>query len=141
LADNDAAVWNFLRVTCAWAALVAWLAASGVSADLLQVFAYGNMAAANAKTMTAAAAVAKAMADAPCAMCKVAAAARQAAEQAPLAKQDAVKAKVKPDGDVWSVRLSGPELGKAETFREVVVSVFCPELICEVPVPPPKAAA
>ena len=57
---------NFLRVTCAWAALVAWLAASGVSADLLQVFAYANMAAANAKTMTASAAVAKAMEDAPC---------------------------------------------------------------------------
>ena len=132
---------KFLRVTLAWTALAAWLAASGVSADLLQVFAYVNMTAKNAQTMAASAAVAKAMTDAPCAMCKAAAAARQAAEQAPLAKQDAVKAKVKPDGDVWSVRLSGPELGKAETFREVVVSVFCPELICEVPVPPPKASA
>lgn len=39
---------NFLRVTCAWAALVAWLAVSGLSADLLQVFAYANMAADNA---------------------------------------------------------------------------------------------
>jgi hypothetical protein len=125
----------------AWAALAAWTITSGVSADLLQVFAYANMAAANAKTMTASAAVAKAMEDAPCAMCKVAASARQAAEQAPLGKQEAAKSKVKPDGDVWSVRLSGPELGSAETFREVVVSVFCPELICEVPVPPPKAAA
>ena len=121
--------------------MAAWLAASGVSADLLQVFAYVNMTAKNAQTMTASAAVAKAMADAPCPMCKAAAAARQAAEQAPLAKQDAVKAKVKPDGDVWSIRLSGPELGSAETFREVTVSVFCPELICEVPVPPPKANA
>ncbi len=134
-------VRNFLRVTCAWAALVAWLAASGVSADLLQVFAYANMAAANAKTMTASAAVAKAMEDAPCAMCKVAASARQAAEQAPLGKQEAAKSKVKSDGAVWSVRLPACDLGRAESFREVTVSVFCPELICEVPVPPPKAAA
>ena len=80
--------------------MVAWLAASGVSADLLQVFAYANMAAANAKTMTASAAVAKAMEDAPCAMCKVAASARQAAEQAPLGKQEVAHSKVKPDGAV-----------------------------------------
>ena len=121
--------------------MVAWLAASGLSADLLQVFAYANMAAGNARTMDAGAAVAKAMADAPCAMCKVAASARQAAEQAPLAKQDAVKAKVKPDGAVWSVRLPTRDLNRVESFREVIVSVACPELICEVPVPPPKAAA
>ena len=121
--------------------MAAWLAASGVSADLLQVFAYVNMTAKNAQTMAASAAVAKAMADAPCAMCKAAAAARQAAEQAPLAKQDAVKAKVKPDGDVWSVRLPARDLVRVESFREVAVSVFCPELIREVPVPPPKSLA
>ena len=125
----------------AWAALAAWTITSGVSADFLQVFAYAKMTVQNARSMSAPAALAKAMEDAPCAMCKVAASARQAAEQAPLGKQEAAKSKVKPDGDVWSVRLSGPELGSAETFREVTVSVFCPELICEVPVPPPKAAA
>ena len=130
---------KFFRVAGAWAALVAWLAASGLSADLLQVFAYANMAADNARSMSAAAAVTKAMADAPCAMCKVAAVARQASEQAPLAKQDAVKAKVKPDGAVWSVRLPTRDLNRVESFREVIVSVACPELICEVPVPPPKA--
>ncbi|MBM3868319.1 MAG: hypothetical protein FJ384_05240 [Verrucomicrobia bacterium] len=130
---------NFFRIAGAWAALVAWLAASGLSADLLQVFAYANMAAGNARTMDAGAAVAKAMADAPCAMCKVAAAARQASEQSPLAKQDAVKAKVKPDGAVWSVRLPTRDLNRVESFREVIVSVACPEMICEVPVPPPKA--
>ena len=130
---------KFFRVAGAWAALVAWLAASGLSADLLQVFAYANMAADNARSMSAAAAVTKAMADAPCAMCKVAAVARQASEQAPLAKQDAVKAKVKPDGAVWSVRLPTRDLNRVESFREVIVLVACPELICEVPVPPPKA--
>ena len=130
---------KFFRVAGAWAALVAWLAASGLSADLLQVFAYANMAAGNARTMDAGAAVAKAMADAPCAMCKVAAVARQASEQAPLSKEDAVKAKVKPDGAVWSFRLPARDLHRVESFREVIVSVDCPELICEVPVPPPKA--
>ena len=132
---------KFLRVTLAWTALVAWLAASGVSADLLQVFAYANMAANNAQSMTASAAVAKALEDAPCELCKAAAAARKASEQAPLGKQEAAKSKVKPDGAVWSVRLPARDLGRAESFREVTVSVFCPELICEVPVPPPKSLA
>ncbi|MGI9109440.1 MAG: hypothetical protein ACR2KA_05390 [Opitutales bacterium] len=131
----------FLRNTLAWAALVAWLAVSGVSADLLQVFAYANMAANNSRVMSASAAVAQAMADAPCGLCKVAAAARQATEQAPLTKEDAVKAKVKPDGAVWSVSLPSRGQAYAQSFRKVVVTVFCPELICEVPVPPPKAAA
>ena len=121
--------------------MVAWLAASGVSADLLQVFAYANMAANNAQSMTASAAVAKALEDAPCELCKAAAAARKASEQAPLGKQEAAKSKVKPDGAVWSVRLPARDLGRAESFREVTVSVFCPELICEVPVPPPKSLA
>jgi len=125
----------------AWAALAAWTITSGVSADFLQVFAYAKMTVQNARSMSAPAALAKAMEDAPCAMCKVAASARQAAEQAPLGKQEAAKSKVKPDGAVWSVRLPARDLGRAESFREVTVSVFCPELICEVPVPPPKAAA
>jgi len=125
----------------AWAALAAWTITSGVSADLLQVFAYAKMTVENARSMSATVALAKAMEDAPCAMCKVAASARQAAEQAPLGKQEAAKSKVKPDGAVWSVRLPARDLGRAESFREVTVSVFCPELICEVPVPPPKAAA
>jgi hypothetical protein len=123
----------------AWAALAAWTITSGVSADFLQVFAYAKMTVQNARSMSAPAALAKAMEDAPCAMCKVAASARQAAEQAPLGKQEAAKSKVKPDGAVWSVRLPARDLGRAESFREVTVSVFCPELICEVPVPPPKA--
>ena len=121
--------------------MVAWLAASGISADLLQVFAYANMAAANAKTMTASAAVAKAMEDAPCAMCKVAAAARQASEQSPLAKQEAVKSKVKPDGAVWSVRLPSAAPSASPSFVEILALVHCPEMIREVPVPPPKANA
>jgi hypothetical protein len=125
----------------AWAALAAWTITSGVSADFLQVFAYAKMTVENARSMSAPAALAKAMQDAPCGMCKVAAAASQASEQSPLGKQEAAKSKVKPDGAVWTVRLPVRDLGRAESFREVTVSVFCPELICEVPVPPPKAAA
>jgi len=139
--SDHSGVRVFLRKTLAWAALVAWLAASGVSADLLQVLAYANMAARNAGSMDTSAAIAKAMKDAPCEFCKVASAARKAAEQAPLSKQETVKAKVKPDGSLWSIRLPVRDLGRVEVFREVVVEVFCPELIHEVPVPPPKAAA
>ena len=40
-----------------------------------------------------------------------------------------------------SFRLPARDLRRVESFREVIVSVDCPELICEVPVPPPKAAA
>jgi len=120
-----------LRNTLAWAALVAWLFASGVSADLLEVCAHADHLVKKVQVME----------KDHCAPCELAAAARAASDHAPVAKQDAAKAKVKADGSVWSVRLSGPELGSAETFREVVVSVFCPELIHEVPVPPPKANA
>jgi hypothetical protein len=134
-------VRKFFRATIAWAALAAWLLSSGVSADLLQVVAYANMTAQNARSMSAPAALAKAMQDAPCGMCKVAAAARQASEQSPLAKQEAVKSKVKPDGDVWSVRLPSAAPAASPSFVEILALVRCPEMIREVPVPPPKANA
>ena len=132
---------KFFRATIAWAALAAWLLSSGVSADLLQVVAYANMTAQNARSMSAPAALAKAMQDAPCGMCKVAAAARQASEQSPLAKQEAVKSKVKPDGAVWSVRLPSAAPAASPSFVEILALVRCPEMIREVPVPPPKANA
>jgi hypothetical protein len=125
----------------AWAALAAWTLTSGVSADFLQVFAYAKMTVENARSMSAPAALAKAMQDAPCGMCKVAAAARQAYEQSPLAKQEAVKSKVKPDGAVWSVRLPSAAPSASPSFVEILALVHCPEMIREVPVPPPKANA
>ena len=132
---------NYFRVAGAWAALAAWLLSSGVSADLLQVVAYANMTVENARSMSAPAALAKAMQDAPCGMCKVAAAARQASEQSPLAKQEAVKSKVKPDGAVWSVRLPSAAPAASPSFVEILALVRYPEMIREVPVPPPKANA
>ena len=125
----------------AWAALAAWMLTSGVSADFLQVFAYAKMTVENARSMSAPAALAKAMQDAPCGMCKVAAAARQASEQSPLAKQEAVKSKVKPDGAVWSVRLPSAAPSASPSFVEILALVRYPEMIREVPVPPPKANA
>jgi hypothetical protein len=121
--------------------LAAWTLTSGVSADFLQVFAYAKMTVENARSMSAPAALAKAMQDAPCGMCKVAAAARRASEQSPLAKQEAVKSKVKPDGDVWSVRLPSAAPAASPSFVEILALVRYPEMIREVPVPPPKANA
>ena len=121
--------------------MAAWTLTSGVSADFLQVFAYAKMTVENARSMSAPAALAKAMQDAPCGMCKVAAAARQASEQSPLAKQEAVKSKVKPDGAVWSVRLPSAAPSASPSFVEILALVRCPEMIREVPVPPPKANA
>ncbi|MEY2751911.1 MAG: hypothetical protein RLZZ550_1882 [Verrucomicrobiota bacterium] len=125
----------------AWAALAAWTLTSGVSADFLQAFAYAKMTVENSRSMSAPAALAKAMQDAPCGLCKVAAAARQASEQSPLAKQEAVKSKVKPDGAVWSVRLPSAAPAASPSFVEIPAASRCPEMIREVPVPPPKANA
>ena len=83
-----------LRFFVAWAAIAAWLAASGLTWDLLQVAAWVNMSAANARMMTVGAAVAKTLADEACPMCKAAAAGRAQSERSPLAPQDAVKAKL-----------------------------------------------
>lgn len=110
------------------AALVAWLFASGVSADLLQVVAYADH-------VTRGIHVA---AKDHCAPCEIAESARDAAERSPVAKSEAIKLKAKADGAVWSVRLSADRTVSGSVFREVTVPAFCPELICEVPVPPPR---
>lgn len=118
-----------LRNTLAWTALVAWLFASGVSADVLQVVAYADHVASDVEVS----------ARDHCGACKAADAAREVSEHGAPAKHSNAGLKVKPDGAVWSVRLPARGASDAISFREVIVSVFCPELICEVPVPPPKA--
>lgn len=122
---------NFLRVTSAWAALVAWLMASGVSADLLQVFAYADhMAKGVAVT-----------AKDRCGPCLAVDAAREASDHAAPVKHEVAKIKAKADGAVWSVRVVSARLDAPYVFsREVGASVSCPELTYEVPVPPPEAA-
>jgi hypothetical protein len=114
----------------AWLALVAWLAASGLSWDLLQVE--------NAAQRSVGAAVTKALADAPCAMCKVAQDGRKQSEQQPLAKEDAAKAKAKADTSVDVLAVIGAQdfQGRAHAWPTDEVGLI---RAGEVPVPPPRS--
>ena len=128
------------RIFVAWVAIAAWAMASGLSWDLLQVVAWVNMSATNARTMSPGAAVAKTMTDAACPLCKVASDGRAHSEQTPLAKQEAVKAKVKVDAALPLVTLGFAALSahRLEVGRErwsVITQLR------EVPVPPPKVLA
>lgn len=127
-----------LRIFVAWAAIAAWLAASGLTWDLLQVAAWVNMSAANARTMTVGAAVAKTLADEACPMCKAAAAGRAQSEQSPLAPQDAVKAKLKADAAL-PVLVADVSLLVSARLRFASDEWSLVTRCREVPVPPPKA--
>ena len=127
-----------LRIFVAWAALAAWSAASGLSWDLLQVAAWVNMSAANARTMSAGAAVVKTLTDEACPMCKIAAAGRAKAEQSPLAPPDAAKAKLKTDA-AMPVLLASSSLLDSVLFRFASEDWSLVTRSREVPVPPPKA--
>lgn len=127
-----------LRIFVAWAAIAAWSTASGLSWDLLQVAAWVNMSAANARTMSAGAAVAKTLTDEACPMCKIASAGRAKSEQSPLAPPDAAKAKLKADAALPvlvadAALLVSSLLGHASEDWSLVTRSG------EVPVPPPKA--
>jgi hypothetical protein len=121
----------------AWLALVAWLAASGLSWDLLQVVAWTKMSVENVAQRSIGAAVTKALADAPCAMCKVAQDGRKQSEQQPLAKDEAVKAKAKADTSVDVLAVIGAHdfQGREHTRPTDEVGVT---RASEVPVPPPR---
>lgn len=128
------------RIFVAWVAIATWAMASGLSWDLLQVVAWVNMSATNARTMSPGAAIAKTMTDAACPLCKVASDGRAQSEQTPLAKQEAVKAKVKVDAALPLVTLGFAALSahRLEVGRErwsVITQLR------EVPVPPPKVRA
>ena len=121
---------NLLRVTLAWAALAAWLVASGVSADVLEAIACADHAASGVSWT----------AKDGCGICQTADVAREASKNASPTKHEVAKAKPKADGAVWTATLPLGELHVVRSFREVSVLGSCPELICEVPVPPPEAA-
>ncbi len=131
-------VFRRLRQPFAWLALVAWLAASGLSWDLLQVVAWTKMSVDNATQLTASAAVSKTLEDAPCPLCVAAQEGRKNSEQAPLAKDEISKVKAKADPVAGEIRLltakgfSGRDY--AHPADEVGVS-----RVAEVPVPPPRA--
>lgn len=127
-----------LRIFVAWAAIAAWSAASGLSWDLLQVAAWVNMSAANARSMSAGAAIAKTLTDEACPMCKVAAAGRAKSEQSPLAQQDAVKAKLKADAAL-PVLVADASVLFSTRLRFAADAWSLVTRSREVPVPPPKA--
>jgi hypothetical protein len=126
-----------LRQPLAWLALVAWLAASGLSWDLLQVVAWTKMSVENAAERSVGAAVTKALADAPCAMCKVAQDGRKQSEQQPLAKEDSAKVKAKADTSLAILIVLGAHdfQGREHTRPTDEVGLIRPG---EVPVPPPR---
>jgi len=128
------------RIFLAWVALAAWAMASGLSWDLLQVAAWVNMSTANARTMSAGAAIAKTMTDQACPLCKAVSAGRAQSEQSPLAKSEPVKAKVKADATMPLMTLGFAALN-AHRLEAVAERWAVPSQVREVPVPPPKVRA
>jgi len=115
----------------AWAALVAWLAACGLTADLLKVSAFAHHVAEG-----------KAFAvDDDCRICELAGDVAKLSQGSSLCGHDSVKAKGKSDGAVWSVRLGSSFFRLVACLRWVSSPPRCPELSREVPVPPPKFVA
>jgi len=121
----------------AWLALVAWLAASGLSWDLLQGVAWTKMSVENASHRSVGAAVTKALADAPCTMCKVAQDGRKQSEQQPLAKEDSAKAKAKADTSVDVLAVIGAHDFQGREHARPTDEVGMSRA-SEVPVPPPR---
>ena len=126
-----------LRQPFAWLALVAWLAASGLSWDLLQVVAWTKMSVDNASQLTAAAAVSKTLEDAPCPLCKVAQEGRKNSEQAPLSKDEVAKVKAKADPASSEIRLVAAKLFSGRDYARPQDEVSMSR-VAEVPVPPPR---
>ena len=116
---------------------MAWLAASGLSWDLLQVVAWTKMSVENAGQRSVGAAVTKALADAPCAMCKVAQDGRKQSEQQPLAKEDSAKAKAKADTSVDVLAVIGAHDFQGREHARPTDEVGMTRA-SEVPVPPPR---
>ena len=116
---------------------MAWLAASGLSWDLLQVVAWTKMSVENAAQRSVGAAVTKALADAPCAMCKVAQDGRKQSEQQPLAKDDAGKTKAKADTSVDVLVVIGAQDFQGREHARPSDEVGLTRA-SEVPVPPPR---
>ena len=125
------------RQSFAWLALVAWLAASGLSWDLLQVVAWTKMSVDNATQLTAAAAVTKTLEDAPCPLCKVAQEGRKNSEQAPLAKEEIAKVKAKADAAAGEIRLLTAVFFSGRDYAYPLDEVSVTRA-AEVPVPPPR---
>jgi len=136
--QDDANMSGKLKQCVAWAALVAWLSASGLSWDLLQLTAYVNMSAANARTMSGAEALTRTLEEAPCPLCLAAREGRAKSESSPAQKDELAKVKIKADFADGVTLLAVAEFGLGRRFQfpadETAVG-----LTDKVPVPPPRA--
>lgn len=117
---------------------MAWLAASGLSWDLLQVVAWTKMSVDNASQLSAAAAVSKTLEDAPCPLCKAAQEGRKNSEPAPSAKDELAKAKAKADPVAGEIHLLAAKVFSGRDFA-LPVGEGSVSRVAEVPVPPPRA--
>lgn len=130
-------VFKFLKQTLAWAALMAWLASSGLSWDVLQVVAWVNMSKSNADSMSVGAAIEKTLQDAPCPLCAAAKKGRDTTEQSPVSKPETLKAKTATDCSQGNAIFL--ELPTLSSFTFPALADAKPEILSrEVPVPPPK---
>ena len=130
-------VLSKLHRPLAWLTLCAWLSASGLSWDALQVFAWAKMSVDNARDASVVAAVGKTLADAPCPLCRAAQEGRKQSEQSPPAGQEPAKAKVKTPQALWELGLVAASIAApAHGHPADEVAVARP---AEVPVPPPRA--
>jgi hypothetical protein len=130
-------VVRFLKQSMAWAALLAWLASSGICWDILQVAAWINMSKANAASMPVGAAIAKTLQDAPCPLCVASKKGRDSTEQSPASKPEMIKAKTSTDyaPDI----ILALELPTSTPFTFSAEAGAKPKTLNqEVPVPPPK---
>lgn len=130
-------MFRFLKQSMAWAALLAWLASSGICWDVLQVVAWVNMSKANAANMPVGAAIAKTLQDAPCPLCVASKKGRDSTEQSPVSKQEMLKAKTPTDYAPEIVFVL--ELPTSIPFNFAAQAETKPRTLSqEVPVPPPK---
>lgn len=123
-----------LRLTGVAAALAAWLVATGLAWDGLQLAAWANMARLNARTMPASTALRTAMTGAPCKHCLAVREAREdSGRSAPAANQPGKSvADLPPPGDQPFAFLAPRAAWAQPTNRSA------PTLPSEVPVPPPR---
>jgi len=123
-----------LRLTGIAAALIAWLVATGLAWDGLQLAAWANMARLNARTMSADAAVRAAVAGAPCKHCLAVREAREASQRsAPTASQPGKSLADLPPPTDRPFAFLAPRAGWTRP-----ANLSAPTLPAEVPVPPPR---
>jgi hypothetical protein len=132
-----ASVFRKFHRPLAWLTLLAWLSASGLSWDALQVVAWAKMSVDNSRDVSLVDAVGKTMSDAPCPLCRAAQTGRKQSEQTPLASQELQKAKAKSPTALWvrDLLAASPTISGPDRPADVVAEVRP----AEVPVPPPRA--